>query len=265
MVDISNNYSLINNLIAGNGSNSGNVTFTLPTARGDGKFEQPIIGCLINDISIKLSNKWQAVFPNIDSLTLASQIMSDDGDALTWVRSTQSAWLGSEPLRVSIPFYLFSMNASSKITDKINKFRVLMVPTRKSGEEFKVTLHGGYAPIIFEGQWTGGKPGANAGINQTTTDADGKAAELKDASGNAIVDVTIKNSINDDKGLIKIKVGNQFTLSKMLLEDLVVESSPLQVEDGNPLYIKATATFKSNRVLYSDEIISMFTPTISDK
>ena len=102
-------YDLIQKLM--DTGKSGAVTFTLPKPDGKG-YQTPITGCLIGDISIKLSNKFQAVLPNIDALTLASQIITNDQNALAWTASTQSAWMGSEPLRLSIPFYLFSFNES---------------------------------------------------------------------------------------------------------------------------------------------------------
>jgi len=177
------NFDLITNLM--NQRKSGTVVFTLPLPDGSGNAE-PVVGCLIGDLSIKLANKWQAILPNIDAVTLASQIIESSGNAIAWLKTTQSAWMGAEPLRISVPFYLFSMNSKQTFDD---------------------------------------------------------GTKMDD---------------NLDKGLITIKVGNQFTLSKMLLEDLTVDPSAVQVADGNPLYVKVTATFKSSRVLYSKEITDMF-------
>jgi hypothetical protein len=221
------NFDLITNLM--NQRKSGTVVFTLPLPDGSGNAE-PVVGCLIGDLSIKLANKWQAILPNIDEVTLASQIIESSGNAIAWLKTTQSAWMGAEPLRISVPFYLFSMNSNSKITDEVNKFRALMGPYRTL--DFAVIVHGGYNPKVFEGTWA--------------------------SKGKQTFDDGTKMDDNLDKGLITIKVGNQFTLSKMLLEDLTVDPSAVQVADGNPLYVKVTATFKSSRVLYSKEITDMF-------
>lgn len=232
-------YELLKNLM-GN-SNSGIVTFTLPSADGNtdsSNYWKTVKGCLIGDISIKLSNKWQAMLPNIDAITLASQIISSDQNALAWTASTQSAWMGSEPLRLTIPFYLFSFNDSSKISDKVNLFRQLLGPYKVGSSSFKVKLHGGYTPDVFEDMdWEGGLGVSNTNIADS---------------------VKKGNVLGHEVGLIKIQVGKQFMLTKMLLEDLVTENSTIHVEDGNPLYIKVTATFKSYRVLFSQEISEMF-------
>jgi len=230
---VGSNFNLIQNLTS---TKSGTVTFTLPVAEGNGKFEKPVVGYLIGDVSIKLTNKWQAVLPNIDAVTLASQIIGDSNEAYAWIRSTQSAWMGAEPLRLSIPFYLFSLNKDSRISEKINLFRKLTVPYKVNGSEYKVKVHGGYRPDLFDGD----------------VDSITGAGKIKIDSG---------DGFDNETGLIKINVGNQFHLTRMLLEDIVTDNSSVQVADGNPLYIKATATFKSSRVLYSHEIIQMFTNT----
>lgn len=233
---VGSKFDLIQNLTS---TKSGTVTFTLPKPDGTGN-QDAIVGYLIGDVSIKLANKWQAVLPNIDAVTLASQIIGDEQNALAWIRSTQSAWMGSEPLRLAVPFYLFSLNSESKISDKINMFRQLLVPYQVSGSEFGVKLHGGYRPEIFTGDWASQSENNNFGKQSFVT-------------------IDAGNGLNSEVGLIKIKVGNQFQLTKMLLEDIVTDNSSVQVADGNPLYIKATATFKSSRVLYSQEILQMFT------
>ena len=235
-IDTGKNFDLITNLM--NLKKSGTVVITLPKANGKGN-EEPITGCLVGDLSIKLANKWQAILPNIDAVTLASQIISQSGNAYAWLKSTQSAWMGAEPLRVSIPFYLFSMNNKSKITEEVNKFRALMGPYKASDSLFKVIIHGGYSPDVFEGSWQGGF---------------GKESESPKLT------FAPKSSfeLTPGQGTIKIRVGNQFTLTRMLLEELTVEPSAVQVADGNPLYVKVTATFKSSRVLYSQEILEMF-------
>ena len=230
---ISSKYDLITTLM--NTGKSGTVTFVLPNANGLG-FQKKIVGFIIGDVSVKLSNKWQAILPSIDAITLASQIIETSENAVAWLRSTQSAWMGSEPLRLTIPFYLFSMDASSNINNQINGFRQLMSPYKNSGD-FSVKIHGGYKPTVFQGEWQG------EGATQQAF-----------SSG-----VDIQNELAQGQGLIQIQVGNQFRLSRMLLEDLTVDQSTIQVVDGNPLYAKVTASFKSNSVLYSQEIVDMFT------
>lgn len=229
-------YDLIQKLM--DTGKSGAVTFTLPKPDGKG-YQTPITGCLIGDISIKLSNKFQAVLPNIDALTLASQIITNDQNALAWTASTQSAWMGSEPLRLSIPFYLFSFNESDNIKSKISMFRQLLAPYQVSGSSFTIKVHGGYNPDVFEGSWN---------------DASVPAGTLSNGNNDIVNNLKTSNAMGYNQGLIKIQIGSQITLDKMLIEDLVTENSQIQVADGNPLYIKATATFKSYRVLFSHEL-----------
>ena len=236
---INSKFDLITNLMTT--GKSGTVTFTLPNANGEGN-APPITGLLMGDTSsIKLSNKWQAVLPSIDAITLASQIIDSSADAMAWLRSTQSAWMGSEPLRLTIPFYLFSMDASSNITKQVNYFQALMSPWQNGNSEFSVKIHGGYKPEVFTGQWTAGNTAGSGSVGIPQSN------------------VAIDNNLRVNQGLITIQVGNQFRLKNMLLEDLMFDQSVVQVSDGNPLYIKVTASFKSFRVLFSQEIVNMFT------
>ena len=236
------NYNFLTNLYA-NSAESGIVTFKLPNANGDGTFNI-VQGFLTGDITTKLGNKWQAILPNIDSITLASQIINGaqgSNNALAWIASTQSAWMGAEPLRISIPFYLFSFDDTSKIQDKINYFRALQSPYKVNNSNFEVILHGGYNPQVFEGDWNGA---SNANNNNLLVNNLVTANDIKGGGS---------------KGLIQIQIGNQIFLTDMLLEDAPVEQSQILVRDGNPLYAKITATFKSRRVMYADEIKNMFT------
>jgi hypothetical protein len=231
---ISSGYDLIQNLMST--SKSGTVSFSLPKPDGSGNYSDNVVGCLVSDVSMKLANKWQAVLPNIDPITLASSIVDSQNAVITWIRSTQSAWMGSEPLRITLPFYLFSMNSKSNITEKANRFRYLSVPYQIAGSEFRVITHGGYKPTII--------PGDNTWITGST---------VKGSVGGVDNDTTQGNI-----GFITIKIGDQCILTKMLLEDVQIESSQIQVADGNPLYVKVVATFKSHRVLYSQDIKNMF-------
>lgn len=236
---ISSKFDIITNLM--NTGKSGIVTFHLPKADGTGYITPDISGFLVGDTTLKLSNKWQAILPSIDAITLASQIIDSSQDALAWLRSSQSAWMGSEPLRLTIPFYLFSNNANSEITKQVNYFQSLMSPYQVGGSEFTVKIHGGYKPQVFTGEWS--------------TE---NGASIQNAGSSSQVSVS-SDLTSGGQGTITITVGNQFKLTNMLLEDLTWDNSAVQVADGNPLYIKVTASFKSFRVLFSQEIIKMFT------
>ncbi len=221
---------IINNLI--NNGRSGIVSFSLPNAGKD----NPVKG-LLSDESVQLSykNSFKSLLPNTEKLSLISQIVNTgstgkDNPVVTWTNATQAAWIGSEPLKISLSFYLFSFDPDDNIDKDFSYFRELMHPTRysKNNNDFFVSVHGGYKPKIS------GDTGYAKNVN-------------------------IDNSVfTEGDGTIKVQIGSGCILRGMLLEDINEERSSVQVEKGTPLYIKATVQLRSRRLLFADEVESLF-------
>ena len=51
----------------------------------------------------------------------------------------------------------------------------------------------------------------------------------------------------------------------MLLENVNVTRSSAQTKNGEPLYLKIDASFRSTRIMFADEIEAMFTTQINKK
>ena len=225
--------NIISKLI--NQGRSGIITFNLPNSDVSSKssFDGTICGILIGDPTISYANKWQTVLPNVDALTLASNIFSGWNGIATFIASTQAAWMGAEPLRLSVNFYLFTFNEKDDIDNDLLKFKKLQAPTAitRGGkvDTWSVTAHGGYKPSILE---------------------------KKDAQDN-IISIGDNDTSDSTKGNISITIGN-CTITDLLLETVQEERSSVLTQNGNHLYLKVSANFRSRRVMYSDEIQKMF-------
>ena len=226
----SNVSSLFLQSIVANGSSSpgsGSVTFTLPMS--DGSHNANIFTAwLAENPTFKLGNNWQATMPSMDSVTKFSNIVDTDASVISWLAGAQSAWMGVEPLTIALTFYLFSMDPNSNIKSKEFMLGSLCTPYQKGGsQDVTAIVHGGYKPDI---------------LSDTSTNS--KYTNMDESAG-----------LN--RGLITVKIGHQITFTQMLLVDITPEHSALEVADGNPLYIKFNASFKTYRPITSDEFASI--------
>lgn len=209
------------------GGKSGLIELSLP----DPDISKPyttLRGYLAENAAPKLGNSWQQVLPSPEAYTKLTNMLTSSKDVVTWLAGAQSAWVGSEALTIPISFYLFSIDENSKIKKEYLKLAGLSVPNVPSSggtQDLAGTVHGGYKPDI---------------LNDTSADY-------------------VQNNVNN-RGFITIRIGSQLVLTKMLLVDTTPEYSMLEVKDGNPLYIKVNATFKSYRPLSYDELALMINP-----
>jgi hypothetical protein len=217
---------------------SGVVEFTLPTYVVTTKDTvivnktETLRGWLSESPSYKLGNTWQPMLPSMDALGKASQAMTSSKEVVAWLGGAQSAWVGASPLEISLSFYLFSIDNTSKIKKellKLLKLSVISAGQDTTDPKVIVTtgmVHGGYKPQLIDDRIGG----------------------------------SLNNTIKEDatEGFISIKIGNQLTLRRMLLVDVTPEHSSLEVPDHNPLYIKVNASFKSYRPITVSELTGMF-------
>jgi hypothetical protein len=210
--------SLFTRLLDDSKVKPGVVEITLPE-------EGSIRGCISDNVTLRMGNVWQDALPNFNRITHATGMINGNEDTATFLTGLQSIWIGAEPLTLTLPFYLFSLNSSSDVRGDLSKLQRLTSVEKKSN--FSGVVHGGYKPLLVEG--SGG------------------------------VFTQIDSKVGRSEGFIKIKIGSQLTLRKMLLVSIAPEFSSIEVQNGNPLFIKVTATFKSYRPLYQDELKSIFT------
>lgn len=222
---------------------SGIVTLYLPQAKADASNASAsniVHGCLLGDITLSYGNRFNQVLPSLDALALATNILSGWQGIANWMAATQAAWVGSEPLKVSLSFYMFTFSEKDNIDKQLNNLKALTVPTllekgssigdysndaKKQVDNWSVRAHGGYKPDVL--------------LNNENL------AFSNDLSSNYT-------------GTIQVHAGSNCRLKNMLVETVQEERSSVLCKNGKPLYIKVTANLRSSRVLFSEELTSMF-------
>ena len=202
-----------------NSKRSGSVQFLLPNPDYTPGNITPVElkGWLAENPSISLGNNWQPIIPAMEELTKISNIVTVSQDVVTWLGGSQSAWTGSEYLDLPLTFYLFSIDEKSKIKKEFMKMASLTVINTTDASATQGTVHGGYKPDIV---------------------------------GEALTIINNKTR----PGFITINIGGQLTFPNMLLVSINCEPSMIEVKDGNPLYIKINAKFKSYRPYTYNEL-----------
>ena len=88
-----------------NASNSpSSVRITFPT--GDNTFDS-LVGLMIGDITFGAQNKWGPVINDISNLSDISTLAGSQ-DLFSWISASTMCWKGTEPLAISIEFYLIN-------------------------------------------------------------------------------------------------------------------------------------------------------------
>jgi len=199
---------------------SGIVTFTLPTYNNNEPTDT-LQGYLTDDISFSSGNNFAPLLPTNDILTKIGQVTGTS--VMSWLSASKACWKGSEPLTVTLNFYLFTIDQDSKIKEQW--FKLFQLTTVHSIDGTSLKVHGGY----------------NIDVAKSNTE-----------------DISCNVTELAQEGLISIAVGNKFTLRGMLLTNATPTFSSVETPDGNPLFIKVSASFVSNRPLKDTEVASMF-------
>lgn len=248
---------------------AGQVAFSLPTAT-EGWVE--CVGFLSEDPVIKMGNKFEPLIPDLNTINEFTQLAG--WGQSSWVATSKMAWKGTDPITVTLNFYLITYlkaqvdgtgtGKEAPITKQATYFAQLAALSQADDGGalgLGVKVHGGYKPNYFEGNDNMIINNANASLLK-----DNKGATLgaSEEGGH-----TCHIVINGD-GM------NSVVLTDMLLESL--DMTPSTVRAGywqgitnkgiqqsatfkgspEPLYIKVNASFKLMHVATTDIVNKLF-------
>lgn len=255
---------------------AGQVAFSLP--EGDGTYNN-VIGFLSEDPVIKMGNKWESLIPDLGTINEFMQIANQG--AASWVSTSKMAWKGTDPITVTLNFYLITYLKSqvdgqtvgnvmpvSKQAECFAKLTAISTDDNAEGffKDIRINVHGGYKPNYFES-------------NENVINNSSAFSKFwnKDNSNN----VSFNNSTPDDgTGTCHIVINgngmNSVVLRNMLLESLDMTPSTVRAGYWNgisnkgitqsasfrassePLYIKVNAGFKLARVATINDVKGLF-------
>lgn len=251
---------------------AGQVAFSLPDCNG-GYVES--VGFLTEHPTIRMSNKWDSLISDLGVINEFTQLAQ--WGASSWVSTSKAAWKGTEPIVVTLDFYLITYlkaqvdgtgtKASAPISQQASYFARLAALAQGENATglngLNVKVHGGYKPNYFED---------NQGVfnNSNVTSFLGD----KDRKG-----VHLVNEL-DESGTCSIVINgngmNTIILENMLLESL--EMTPSTVRAGywdditnkgiqqsatfrgsaEPLYIRMNTTFRLARAATVEDVARLF-------
>ena len=262
---------------------AGMALFSLPGTQvtgGLGTYTN-VIGFLSEDPSINMKTNWEAIIPDATAISDWTQL-SGMG-AVSWIASSKASWKGTDPITLTLNFYLLSyktaqLNGAGVAKDPRNmpvsqqaaRFAALLAVSPKiTGEGagkyagFGINVHGNYRANYFEDNdyFTGNE--------KSEENNDRTLRLLKDATENINM-----NSEDDSTVNIVINGGGKPSqyFSKMLLSDATFTPSPVRcgywttnngqrvfMKSSEPLYIKVTATFRLAHTATVRDAVRMFT------
>lgn len=173
-----------------------------------------------DDITISLGNEWGSILPQLKSIMQFSQL-GNEGNVVNWLSGTKASWLGNKPLTFPLTFYVFSFSPERNALNIIEPLIELAGVSEGGGrfdlsffglEDAGVRVHNGYRVAPFE--------------NNT---------EYIQRS------LTPKN----DNATITVHLGDQLVIDNLLLGDIQITHSNIQVARGVPLYVKVQANFRT--------------------
>lgn len=248
---------------------AGQVAFSLPDNGG----YKEVIGFLSEDPVIKMGNKWESLVPDLGAINEFMQIANKG--AASWISTSKMAWKGTEPITVTLNFYLITYLKSqvdgqtvghvmpvSKQAECFAKLVAISQDENATGffKDIKINVHGGYKPNYFESN--------DHIINNTLSDA------MKNKNGTSVINA------DDGSGTCHIVINgngmNSVVLRNMLLESLDMTPSTVRAGywngistkglsqtasfkgSGEPLYIKVNASFKLARVATVEDVKGLF-------
>ena len=241
-----------------------------------------VVGFLSEDPTISMKNSWDAIIPDATSLSDFTQL-SGMG-AVSWMSTSKAAWKGTEPITLTLNFYLLTYRTAQvsgtstnqedprnmPVSEQAARFAALLAVSPKSTgpgagkfAQYGINVHGGYRANYFE---------TNENFNGNTKDA-GQDMRHSMYLGNS----TEQEFLNESDGTIQIIIngGGKPTMyfTKMLLADATFTPSPVRVgywrtsgngtrefvKSSEPLYIKVSATFRLAHVATVKDAIRVFT------
>ena len=206
-----------------------------------------ITGFCPDDVTVSLGNEWGSIMPGLETLTQLSQFL-DDGSIISWLSGTKACWKGSKPLTIPITFYVFSYSEGKDAIKTIEPLIELAGVAQGNTEDSPSNLIK-FAKAVLPDSW-GDKIDT---IGKDIMIRVHAGYQVDPFEGNTKYIERSKN-VSDADYTVKISIGSQITLDRLLLSSIQITHSNIQVRGGKPLYVKVQADFRTVGVPTLDDI-----------
>lgn len=232
------------------------VIITMPNPSNKGIVPPRLTGLMVGDPSWGASNRWGTVINDITNLSDISSLVGSES-MFTWISASTMCWKGTEPLSMSIDFYLinYKKNQSPSLEESLRSFVKLASlyqdPDATGGKDFKVLVHGGYSSDVLSGN------------SKSFFTSPKDVADLGKKGGLSSLAENFYGGSNNAKGSVQVQFGHKSTISNLLLTKVNVTESTIEVADQNggnikPLYYRVSAQFTGVKPLLTVDVDKMF-------
>lgn len=262
---------------------AGTVVFSLPNCENNrdsdsNSYRYTIVQAFLSeDPVINMKNNWESIIPDATALSDFTQLAGIG--ATSWISTSKASWKGTDPITVTLNFYLLTYRMSQirggsknpqdmPVTEQAARFAQLLAISPKdkavnSGKlsDFGINVHGGYRANYFE---------ANSDFSGNNTN------EASENSYRTFMQNGLDSCLDDADGTIQFVINGgghtSAVFTKMLLQDATFTPSPVRcgywttsngvrtfTTSKEPLYIKVSATFRLMHAATVKDAVRMFT------
>lgn len=232
------------------------LRITMPNYNGRSDVpEIDLVGLMISDVSFSAQNSWGTVVNDLTNLQDLSALVGSDS-MFSWISASTMCWKGTSPLSISIEFYLINYIKGLKLEEQLKTLvklaSVAKDPNATVGKNFKVMVHGGYAPDIFKGN----NSFFTVGDITSVRELNGEFFNATDLYSNGDIS-------SHAQGALQLQFGHKSIIRNLLLSRINVTESNIEVSDRNgnnkkPLYYRVSAQFTGVRPLITTDVDLMF-------
>ena len=238
-----------------NSNSPSTVTISVPKASETSfvKSGNILRGLIIGDPTWTAGNKWGPIINDLSNLQDWASLVGESNQ-FSWINASTMCWKGTNPLGIGVDFYLinYARGKSQELRENLSNFvKLAAVAKSENNSNFRVQVHGGYAPDLLSGNMK--------------YFSDGKSLFENNASGqlDQVVEGGIFSGGSVAKGSISIRFGHKSTIKNLLLSKVSVTESTIEVADQNgknpqPLYYRVSAQFTGVQPLVTTEVNDIF-------
>lgn len=235
----------LDGMFSNNCNSPSRVTITMPGGALN------LTGLMTGDPSFSAGTKWGTILNDLSNLAEFSSLIGSS-NIWSWIGASTMCWKGTNPLGVSIEFYLIHYSPKQDLKTPLKQLVKLASLERSDANvsDLQVKVHGGYAPDIF------------ASNNDFFSNL--KISDIDALKGSSNLDKVGKGMVNDSaKGTLQVQFGNKLVIKNLLLAKIDVTASNIEVAnlDGTnqkPLFYRVQAQFTGARPFVSTDVDSMF-------
>ena len=196
-------------------------------------------GLLTSEVSVSTGVKWGPILNDVTNLQDLASLLGQQS-MWTWIGASTMCWKGTEPIKTSIDFYLINYRPQLGIEETLKKLNYFTALEQDGAAT--VYVHGGYMADVLTTN--------NSLFNNKIK----SASDLAKLSGGELDTIGMSTS----PGTLMIKLGNKFLLTKMLINNLDITPSIVEVPDGKPLYYRVSMSLVGAQPLLSTDVDKMY-------